>query len=121
MKLYKTILIVQGVYTLLTALWAIVDIDSFMKVTGPKNDIWLVKTVAVVLLAVGLTFLAFTFQPKINLAAIVLALSSSLGLAIIDFYYVSEGIISRIYGVDGIIQIAFFIIWIYIAADHQSS
>jgi hypothetical protein len=120
MKLYKTILIIQGIYTTITALLAIVDIDSFMKVTGPKNDIWLVKTVSVILLAVGLTFLVHAFQQKISLAAITLALSTSLGLAIIDFHYVSEGVISRVYAADGIIQIIFFIIWIYIAARKQN-
>ncbi|MGI8600886.1 MAG: hypothetical protein ACR2KB_16650 [Chitinophagaceae bacterium] len=121
MRLYKGILLIQGTYTALTALWALVDIDSFMKITGPKTDIWLVKTVAVILLAIGLTFLTHAFLPKINLTAIVLALSTSLGLAIIDFYYVSEGIISHIYGVDGILQVGFIIIWIYIAAVYQNS
>lgn len=53
-KLYKGLLWIQGAYTSLTALWGLIDIDSFMAVTGPKNDIWLVKTVSVVLLAIGI-------------------------------------------------------------------
>jgi energy-converting hydrogenase Eha subunit E len=121
MKLYKTILIIQGIYTTITALWAIVDIGSFMKVTGPKNDIWLVKTLSVILLAIGLTFISHSFQHKISLPAITLALSTSLSLAIIDFHYVSEGVISRVYAADGIIQVIFFVFWIYIAAARKQS
>jgi energy-converting hydrogenase Eha subunit E len=121
MKLYKTILIIQGIYTTITALWAIVDIGSFMKVTGPKNDIWLVKTLSVILLAIGLTFISHSFQHKISLPAITLALSTSLSLAIIDFHYVSEGVISRVYAADGIIQVIFFVFWIYIAAARKQN
>jgi energy-converting hydrogenase Eha subunit E len=121
MKLYKTILIIQGIYTSITALWAIVDIGSFMKVTGPKNDIWLVKTLSVILLAIGLTFISHSFQHKISLPAITLALSTSLSLAIIDFHYVSEGVISRVYSADGIIQVIFFVFWIYIAAARKQN
>ena len=44
----------QGLYFLVTAIWPLVHIASFMKVTGPKRDIWLVKTVATVIGAVGL-------------------------------------------------------------------
>lgn len=27
----------QGIYTMITAVWPIADMDSFMEVTGPKN------------------------------------------------------------------------------------
>lgn len=56
-KLYRVLLWVQGVYTALTTLWGLVDIDSFMAVTAPKTDVWLVKTVSAVLLALGLTLI----------------------------------------------------------------
>ena len=38
--------VLQGAYFGLTAAWALVHIDSFMRVTGAKTDVWLVKTVA---------------------------------------------------------------------------
>lgn len=60
-KVFKPLLWIQGLYLLFTALWALIDIDSFMRLTGPKTDIWLVKTVSVLLLAIGLGFIAQVF------------------------------------------------------------
>ena len=34
----------QGAYYALTALWALVHVRSFQAITGPKTDLWLVKT-----------------------------------------------------------------------------
>lgn len=64
-KVYNLLSLVQGIYTLLTALWALVDIKSFMEVTGPKTDVWLVKTVAVVLLPIAVCFLWGLFSIQI--------------------------------------------------------
>lgn len=113
-RLLNILLWTQGLYTLLTAAWAIIDIDSFMQLTGPKTDIWLVKTVAVVLVAIGLFFLTCIFVPSPVVPMAVLAIASSLGLIFIDFYYSSKEIISFIYQADGILQIIFVICWIVV-------
>jgi hypothetical protein len=34
---------IQGLYYTISGMWAQVSIDTFMMVTGPKTDIWLVK------------------------------------------------------------------------------
>jgi hypothetical protein len=34
--------LVQGAFYVATGVWALVDLDSFMAVTGPKTDLWLV-------------------------------------------------------------------------------
>ena len=39
--------LVQGAFYAATGLWALVDLGSFMAVTGPKTDHWLVKTVGI--------------------------------------------------------------------------
>jgi hypothetical protein len=113
-QLYKPVLWFQGIYTLVTALWGLVDIDSFMKVTGPKNDIWLVKTVSAILAAVGLTFISFALQKEKNASAAVLAITSAIALAGIDFHYSSHRVISPVYAVDGVLQCLFILSWIFI-------
>jgi hypothetical protein len=67
---------VQGWFYVLTGLWAIVDIGSFQAVTGPKTDLWLVKTVGVLV------------------GVIIIAIASPLGLAAIDLIYALGGRIS---------------------------
>ena len=120
-KVYRCLLRIQGSYTLITALWAIVDIDSFMKVTGPKTDIWLVKTVSVVLAAIGITLLAHASAKEVNkLPAAILGMTTSLGLSIIDFYYSGNEVISMVYAIDGAVEVLFFVVWIYIVATLQN-
>lgn len=120
-KVYKWLLWVQGSYTLITALWAIIDIGSFMRVTGPKTDIWLVKTVSVVLAAIGITLIVAALEKKgFNLPVAILGMTTALGLAIIDFYYSGNDVISMVYAIDGAVEVVFFVIWIYIVAAEQN-
>ena len=79
-KLYGVLLWVQGVYTARTALWGLLGIDSFMAVAGPKSDVWLVKTVSAVLLALlGLTLITYAMVRSHPLPAIVLGRLTNAG------------------------------------------
>lgn len=40
----RTLAIIHAAYFVLTGLWPILNIRSFLRVTGPKSDLWLVKT-----------------------------------------------------------------------------
>jgi hypothetical protein len=113
-KVFKVLIWVQGLYTLLTALWGLVDIDSFMAVTGPKSDVWLVKTVSVILLAIAVALISFLFVKTDPLPAILLGLLTSAGLAAIDFYYSGREVISPVYALDGIAEAVFALVWIYL-------
>ncbi len=113
-KIYHLLLGMQGGYTLLTALWGIIDIDSFMAVTGPKTDVWLVKTVSVVLVAVAVCLISHLYVESHPLPAILLGLSCSLGLGFIDVYYHVKGTISWVYILDAVAEALFVIIWIYV-------
>ena len=111
-KLYKYALLVQGMYVLLTAVWALVDIQSFMFITGPKTDVWLVRTVAVLLLCISLFFLLSSKkseEPRVTLTALVF----SFGLAYIDFYYTLNNTIRWVYALDGIVESMFGLLWLY--------
>jgi hypothetical protein len=110
----KYLLLAQSGYTLLTALWGLLDIDSFMAVTGPKTDIWLVKAVSVLFVSIALSLIvSFVFNPSDKSSA-TLAITVSIGIAIIDFYYSLNHIIRPVYIVDGCIQLIFFCCWIRI-------
>src|SRR5687768_3239458 len=113
-KMFYTLLWIQGIYTLITAVWPLLHIESFVKVTGPKTDIWPVKTVAVLLVAISVCFISNIFIKTNKLPVILLALTSCIGLICIDFYYTSNDVISWVYMLDGILQIIFMVAWIYI-------
>lgn len=113
-KIYRILGLTQGLYTLLTALWALVDLRSFMEITGPKTDTWLVKTVAVLLIPISLCFLTGIYLKTGYFLVILMGITSSAGLAFIDFYYTATGVIKWIYRVDGYLQILFLLVWIFL-------
>jgi hypothetical protein len=110
-KIIRILLLVQGVYTMLTALWGLIDIHSFMLVTGPKTDIWLVKTVSAILVCVGLTLLTNLKSGENLSPRVILSVSSAVALSCIDFYYAEAGVIRRVYEVDGIMQLLILLTW----------
>ena len=118
-RIYRSLIWVQGVYTLLTALWGLIDIVSFMAVTGPKTDIWLVKTVSVLLVAIAVVLLSFLWVQSDPLPAILLGLLTSAGLAAIDFYYTGREVISWVYVLDGIGESLFALVWIYLLTQRN--
>jgi hypothetical protein len=113
MKFSALVLWAQTIYYLLTSLWALVDIESFMKVSGPKKDIWLVKTVAVLLLAICFSFItAIVNSNPTNPPILVLAVSCCILLACIDFYYAGRRVIWRVYFIDGFLQLLLLACWV---------
>ena len=119
--LHKTLLIIQGIYSLVTAVWALVDIKTFMMVTGPKTDIWLVKTVAVLLIPISTSLLLSAFFVSTFWQPMIVGLLSAIGLAVIDFYYSGNDTISKIYMWDGIAQCIFVCWWLFIIIARRRS
>jgi hypothetical protein len=84
-----------------------VNLDSFIVVTGPKTDIWLVKTVAALIVAISVTLLASTCTPQVSKEICILAILTSSNLIIIDAYYSLNGTISAIYLMDAAPEVVF--------------
>lgn len=101
----------QGVFYALTGIWSLVDIHSFEKVTGPKTDRWLVKTVGTVVTAIGGTLMFAAKRKNISPEISLLGVSSALGLAAIDVIYVSKKRISPIYLLDALAEVAIAGCW----------
>ena len=102
----------QGLYYLITGIWPLVDIDSFMFITGPKVDIWLVRTVGAMILAVAIPILSARYYNRITFEIVLMAILSALGLTLIDIIYVSNGTISPIYLLDAAAEIPLIILWL---------
>src|SRR5262245_26510628 len=70
----------QALYYLATGLWPLVHMDSFLAVTGPKTDLWLVRTVGALIAVIGAS-LAVSVARRLTPEAMVLAIASALALA----------------------------------------
>ena len=110
----KVMILIQGLYYFLSGLWPLISIQSFMLITGPKQDIWLVKTVGVLITSSGLVLLYNALiNPEISMEVLLLACCNALMLSAIDIHYVKAGTIRRVYLADALIEIIFagFYLW----------
>jgi hypothetical protein len=85
----------QGLYYFISGVWPLLSITSFQIVTGPKVDIWLVKTVGSLLMVTGLVLIGNAFA-----------------LTVIEVIYWSNGTISAIYLLDSVVEVLLIIGWL---------
>ena len=102
----------QGIYYLATGVWGLVDLDSFQAVTGPKTDLWLVRTVAILVLVVGGVLLVAAARLRVTFEIALLALGSALGLAAIDVVYATTDVIWNVYLLDAVAEAILALGWI---------
>jgi hypothetical protein len=104
--------VAQGVYYVLTGVWGVVELDSFQAVTGPKVELWLVRTVGVLVTAIGAALLVAVRRGEIAAEEAVLGVGSALGLAAIDVSYVLAGRIPPIYLADAALELVLVVLWV---------
>jgi hypothetical protein len=102
----------QGIYYVATGSWSIVHIDSFQKVTGPKTDLWLVKTVGALLVAIGAGLILTAVNGQFDPGLILIAIASAAVLLAIDLIYVSKRIISPVYVLDATAEVGLIAWWV---------
>jgi hypothetical protein len=102
----------QALYYLVTGLWPLLHIRSFLKVTGPKTDLWLVKTVGVLIGVIGVVLGVAGRQQSARPEIALLALGSAAGLTGIDVVYVARRRISPIYLLDAVAELVLIFGWV---------
>lgn len=114
--LFAYLSLAQCLYYVVTALWSLFSIGTFQKVTGPKTDLWLVKTVGVLVAAIGGALGVAGFRRRETPEIGLLGAGSAAGLAGIDTYYAARGRISAVYLLDALAELVFFGCWVYVLA-----
>jgi hypothetical protein len=81
---------------------------SFIWVTGPKVDYWLVRCLALMIISSGIIFaLPIISAAPPSQEVLLLAMLNAFSLLMIDVYYSLKGRISKIYLGDGLLQFIF--------------
>jgi hypothetical protein len=111
MGVCSSLCILQGVYFLVTGVWPIASIGTFQLVTGPKVDLWLVKTFGVLIGAVGVALIVAGWRGYISTEMAVLGVGTAAGLAVAEINYVLRGRISAIYLADTLVEAGFLVAW----------
>src|SRR3954468_14726644 len=103
---------IYAMYFVITGIWPVVHMPSFIAVTGPKTDLWLVRTVGLLITAIGLCIAVAAARHQIQLPIFILAITSSGFLCLIDVVYVSKRVIAKIYLLDAAVELLLIIAWI---------
>ncbi len=106
-QLIGSLFLFQGAYFVITGIWPVLNMESFMMATGPKQDTWLVQMVGLLATSIGLTFLVSALRKRH--LPILLAYTVSLSFLTMDIVYVANEVIGRIYLLDAAIQFLFLI------------
>jgi hypothetical protein len=102
----------QGLYYVMTGLWPLVSIGTFQRVTGPKTDLWLVKTVGVLIAVIGGAIMLAGVRAEVAPSVILLAVGSATALAGVDVIYGSKGVMARIYLLDALVELVLIVWWL---------
>ncbi|MFS6749762.1 hypothetical protein, partial [Staphylococcus aureus] len=86
--LFRTLSLTQGAYFLVTGIWPLISIRTFMRVTGPKTDLWLVKTVGAVVGVIGAVLTVAGARRQTAPEIPLLAVGSAAALTAVDVVYV---------------------------------
>lgn len=118
----RVILRVQAAFYVLTGAWPLINVESFEWITGPKTDDWLVHTVGLLLMGIGLTLWVGARSAKPDSAIVLLAAATAASLAAIDLTYALTGRISAIYLLDAAVEVvlllAIIVSWLRLGSRH---
>lgn len=102
----------QGIYYFITGIWPLIHMPSFVWVTGPKIDYWLVRMVAFLIVSISLAMLSAAYYKRVSPEIKILAIASIISFCMVDFYYAWVDRISGIYVADGLAEIGLLVLWI---------
>jgi hypothetical protein len=104
----RSVIGIQAAYYLGSAAWPLVSMASFVAITGPKADLWLVRMVALLILVIGVTLGIAVLRGRLQIEILACALLSCLAFIGIDTVYSLSGVISRVYLGDAALEALFF-------------
>lgn len=108
---FAAVATVQGLFYLVTGLWPLVHVESFLAVTGPKTDLWLVYTVGLLLAVAGAVLLLAAWGGRVTTELAILAVGMALALAGIDVVFVSREVIPAVYLADAVAEVVLALWW----------
>jgi hypothetical protein len=102
----------QGIFYLATGIWPLVSAGTFQKVTGPKVDFWLVKTVGLLISVIGGVLAWAGLNRRVGAELAVLGAGSAACLAGVDLAYVAKRRISPVYLLDAAAEAGIVALWL---------
>lgn len=103
--------VAQGAYYVATGVWPFVSMRSFLKVTSPKTDLWLVKTVGGLVGVIGGALLVAGLRRRVTPELKLVGAGSAAALAAIEGFYVLRRRIPPVYLADAAAEAVLLAAW----------
>jgi hypothetical protein len=103
----------------LTGVWPILHLQSFIWVTGPKTDRWLVKTVGLLIAVIGAVIGMGGVKHRVTPELKWLSIGSAASLAFIDVYYYLDGTLRWVYLLDAVAEVILIGIWYLVSIQKE--
>jgi hypothetical protein len=108
----STVAAAQGVANIAGWFWPLLHMPSVEAVTGSKTDVWLVRTVAGLLVVNGVVQVGAAGQSSESLVlARRLGIGTAVTLGAVDLVYGATGRISRMYLLDALVEAGWIAAW----------
>lgn len=114
MKSVSLVAKLQGIYWTVTGIWPLLHMPSFLWVTGPKTDLWLVRTVGILITVVGLVLLVAGFRRRVTPEIKWLGIGGATGLGLVSTYYPLRNVIWDIYLLDALAELIIILLWLWV-------
>ncbi len=102
----------QGAYFLATGIWPLVHMRSFLRVTGYKRDLWLVRTIGALIAVTGATMVSAAQRDRVTGEIAFLAAGTAGALGAVDLIYASRGRIPPVYLLDAVTEAGIVALWL---------
>ena len=109
----------QAAYYLLTGLWPVLHLPSFLMLTGRKRDYWLVRSTGLVIAAVGAGLAVASLTPRRARAMRPLGVIFPAALGAADVAYAWPATRSRAYLANAVVGAAFIAAWLAEGLSHR--
>jgi hypothetical protein len=108
-----TLALAQGLFYIVTGVWPLLHMQSFERISGPKVDHWLVKTVGLLLTVIGSVLMIDGLRQRTELGSALLGVGSAGALTAIDVIYVAKKRIWPVYLLDAVVETGLIALWIW--------
>ncbi len=112
-SLQRTVSLVQALFYVATGIWPWLSLRTFLKVTGPKRDLWLVQTVGALVAVIGLVLGLAGLRRRVTPEIALLGAGSAGALAGVDALFVAQGRIPPVYLLDMAAELGLVGAWLF--------
>ncbi|HYF15738.1 MAG TPA: hypothetical protein VD971_11780 [Phycisphaerales bacterium] len=114
-KAVRWLAALHAAYYAVTGVWPIVHVGSFLAVTGPKTDLWLVQLFGALVCVPALVMGHAAATGRMPAATFITAVASTVTLGAGDVIFVAKGSIGPVYLLDAGVEFTFLAAWSFLA------